>query len=43
MIGAQNDGIYGRPPRTPQPATPTSFRQWCADILKPVVLRPDHA
>lgn len=38
MIEAQNDGIYARQPRTPQPATPTSFRQWCADILKPAVL-----
>lgn len=38
MARAQDDGIYGRTPRNPQPAAPTSFRQWCADILKPAVL-----
>jgi uncharacterized protein YbjT (DUF2867 family) len=38
MAKAQDDGIYGRTPRNPQPAAPTSFRQWCADILKPAVL-----
>jgi hypothetical protein len=38
MIEAQNDGIYGRPPRTPQAAAPTSFRQWCADTLMPAIL-----
>ena len=38
MARAQDDGIYGRNPRTPQPAAPTSFRQWCTDTLKPAVL-----
>jgi uncharacterized protein YbjT (DUF2867 family) len=38
MAAAQDDGIYSRKPRSPQPAAPTSFRQWCADILKPAVL-----
>jgi hypothetical protein len=38
MAEAQNDGIYDIEPRTPQSATPTSFRQWCADILKLAVL-----
>ncbi len=36
MTAAQNQGIYDTEPR-PSPA-PTSFRQWCKDILKPAVL-----
>ncbi|MEV1177968.1 NAD(P)H-binding protein [Nonomuraea sp. NPDC049784] len=28
-------GIYNTQPRTPQSTTPTSFRQWCEDVLKP--------
>jgi uncharacterized protein YbjT (DUF2867 family) len=36
---AQADrGIYNADPRTPQSSTPTSFRQWCEDTLKPAVL-----
>ena len=36
---AQADqGIYSADPRTPQSSTPTSFRQWCEDTLKPAVL-----
>ena len=36
---AQADrGIYNADPRTPQSNTPTSFRQWCEDTLKPAVL-----
>ena len=37
MIGAQNHGIYDAEPRDPNSATPTSFRQWCQDTLKPAV------
>jgi uncharacterized protein YbjT (DUF2867 family) len=37
MIEAQNNGIYDAEPRDPDSATPTSFRQWCLDILKPAV------
>jgi uncharacterized protein YbjT (DUF2867 family) len=38
MIAADN-GLYGGIARTPQHAidTPTTFRQWCEDILKPAV------
>jgi hypothetical protein len=25
-------------PRTPQSTTPTSFRHWCEEVLKPAVL-----
>jgi uncharacterized protein YbjT (DUF2867 family) len=38
MAAAQNDGIYDAGPRTPQCTSPTSFRQWCEDVLKPAVL-----
>jgi uncharacterized protein YbjT (DUF2867 family) len=37
MIEAQNNGIYDAEPRDPDSATPTSFRQWCQDTLKPAV------
>ena len=36
---AQADrGIYNAEPRTPQSATPTSFREWCEEVLRPAVL-----
>jgi hypothetical protein len=37
MTKAQNNGIYDAEPRDPSSAAPTSFRQWCQDILKPAV------
>ena len=37
MTEAQNNGIYDAEPRDPDSATPTSFRQWCHDTLKPAV------
>ncbi|MEV1081224.1 NAD(P)H-binding protein [Streptomyces sp. NPDC050211] len=39
MVNAQNDqGLYGATaPSTPEEA-PTSFRQWCEEVLKPAVL-----
>ncbi len=37
MMAAKNDGIDNAEPRTPQTSTPTSFRQWCAEVLKPAV------
>jgi uncharacterized protein YbjT (DUF2867 family) len=42
MAEAQNDGIYDAEPRDPGSATPTSFRQWCQDTLKPAVLGPGN-
>ena len=30
-----DQGLYNAEPRTPQSTTPTSFRQWCEDVLKP--------
>jgi uncharacterized protein YbjT (DUF2867 family) len=37
MIDAQNHGIYDTEPRDPHAAAPTSFRQWCQDVLKPAI------
>jgi uncharacterized protein YbjT (DUF2867 family) len=37
MMLAKNDGLDNVEPRTPQSTTPTSFRQWCAEVLAPAV------
>ena len=39
MMVAKNEGLDNIEPRTPEGATPTSFRQWCEEVLKPAVLR----
>jgi uncharacterized protein YbjT (DUF2867 family) len=38
MMSAKNDGLDNAERRTPESTTPTSFRQWCEDVLKPAVL-----
>jgi uncharacterized protein YbjT (DUF2867 family) len=38
MMRAKNAGLDNAEPRTPQASTPTSFRQWCQDVLKPAAL-----
>jgi uncharacterized protein YbjT (DUF2867 family) len=38
MAASVDKGIYNAEPRTPQSTTPTSFRQWCEEVLKPAVL-----
>lgn len=38
MMMAENDGLDNAEPRTLASTTPTSFRQWCEEILKPAVL-----
>ena len=38
MAVAKDNSIDNAEPRTPQSTTPTSFRQWCEDVLKPAVL-----
>lgn len=38
MFDAKNNGIDSSEPRTPENTTPTSFRQWCEEVLKPAVL-----
>ena len=35
---AKDNGLDNAEPRTPENTTPTSFRQWCEEVLKPVVL-----
>ena len=37
MLEAKNQGLDNAEPRTPQSTTPTSFRQWCEEVLKPAV------
>jgi len=35
---AKNEGLDNAEPRTAGSTTPTSFRQWCREVLKPAVL-----
>jgi uncharacterized protein YbjT (DUF2867 family) len=37
MAWAKNAGLDNGVQRTPQNSTPTSFRQWCEEVLKPAV------
>jgi uncharacterized protein YbjT (DUF2867 family) len=37
MLLAKNNGLDNAEPRIPEAATPTSFRQWCQEVLKPAV------
>jgi uncharacterized protein YbjT (DUF2867 family) len=39
MMVAKNEGLDNAEPRTPQSTTPTGFRQWCEEVLKPAVLQ----
>lgn len=38
MMAAKNAGLDNAEPRTPLSTTPTSFRQWCEEVLKPAAL-----
>ncbi len=38
MYAAKDNGLDNIEPRTPENTTPTSFRQWCEEVLKPAVL-----
>jgi uncharacterized protein YbjT (DUF2867 family) len=38
MALAKDQGLDNAEPRTPQATTPTSFRQWCEEVLKPALL-----
>jgi uncharacterized protein YbjT (DUF2867 family) len=35
---AKDNGLDNVQPRTPRSTTPTSFRQWCEEVLKPAIL-----
>jgi uncharacterized protein YbjT (DUF2867 family) len=37
MAAAKNNGLDNAEPRTAENSTPTSFRQWCEEVLKPAV------
>jgi uncharacterized protein YbjT (DUF2867 family) len=37
LAWAKNEGLDNGVQRTPQNSTPTSFRQWCEEVLKPTV------
>jgi uncharacterized protein YbjT (DUF2867 family) len=43
MAVAKDNGLDNAEPRTPQATTPTGFRQWCEEVLKPAVLSPAGA
>ena len=38
MMAAYDQGLATAEPRTPESTTPTSFRQWCEEVLGPAVL-----
>jgi len=38
MMSAKNQGLDKTEPRTPESTTPTTFRQWCEEVMKPAVL-----
>jgi uncharacterized protein YbjT (DUF2867 family) len=38
MMRAKDDGLDAGVPRTPENTTPTSFRTWCEQVLRPAVL-----
>jgi uncharacterized protein YbjT (DUF2867 family) len=38
MLAAKDNGLDSAEPRTPENTTPTTFRQWCTEILKPAFL-----
>lgn len=37
MADRVEEGIYNAEPRTAEASTPTTFRQWCEEVLKPAV------
>ncbi|GGO48796.1 NAD(P)H-binding protein [Streptomyces lasiicapitis] len=37
MFDAKNQGLDNAAPRTAESTTPTTFRQWCEEVLKPAV------
>jgi hypothetical protein len=38
MAAAKNEGLDNVVARTQEATTPTTFRQWCEEVLKPAVL-----
>ena len=40
MMDAKDHGLDNAAQRTPATSSPTGFRQWCAEVLKPALSRP---
>jgi hypothetical protein len=38
MMRAKDEGLDDGVPRTQETASPTTFRQWCQEVLRPAVL-----
>lgn len=38
LLTEVDQGVYNAEPRTPESSSPTTFRQWCEDVLKPAFL-----
>ncbi|GAA4520436.1 NAD(P)H-binding protein [Actinoallomurus oryzae] len=38
LLADVDEGVYNAEPRTPHSSSPTTFRQWCEEVLKPAVL-----
>jgi uncharacterized protein YbjT (DUF2867 family) len=43
MARAKNEGLDNAVQRTPENSTPTTFREWCEEVLKPAVLGQTEA
>lgn len=39
VMSAKDQGLDNAELRTPESTTPTTFRQWCEEVLKPAVLK----
>ena len=37
MFAEVGQGVYEAEPRTLETTTPTTFRQWCEEVLRPAV------
>jgi hypothetical protein len=37
MFAEVGQGLYKAEPRTPETTTPSTFRQWCEEVLRPAV------
>jgi uncharacterized protein YbjT (DUF2867 family) len=42
MAWAKNEGLDNVIERTPENSTPTSFREWCEEVLEPAVVGPSE-
>ncbi|MFB9838205.1 NmrA family NAD(P)-binding protein [Actinoallomurus acaciae] len=38
LLTEVDQGVYNAEPRTPESSSPTTFRQWCEDVLRPAFL-----